>query len=106
MARHQKPPEPAPAPGGPGGDFDIQAWVDELIAGRDPAEIRDLLQGLLAAAPRAAGLTGEPGPAGRQAPPPQRRPRRPGSERDRGPVFDRRTRDTNARIYMGERKNS
>ena len=54
MARHQKPPDPAPAPGGPGGDFDIQAWVAELIAGRDPAEIRDLLQGLLAAAPRAA----------------------------------------------------
>ena len=79
MARHQKPPDPAPAPGAPGGDFDIQAWVDELIAGRDPAEIRDLLQGLLAAAPRAGGLTGEPGPSGRQAPAPQRRPRRLGA---------------------------
>ena len=77
MARHQKPPEPAP--GGPGGDFDIQAWVAELIAGRDPAEIRELLQGLLAAAPRAAGLAGEPGPPGRQAPPPRRRPRRRGA---------------------------
>ena len=79
MARHQKPPDPAPAPGGPGGDFDIQAWVAELIAGRDPAEIRDLLQGLLAAAPRAAGLTGEPGRAGRQAPPSRRGPRRRGA---------------------------
>jgi hypothetical protein len=79
MARHRKPSEPASPPGGPGGDFDIQAWVGELIAGRGPAEIKDLLQSLLAGAPLAAGLTDAATPAGRQAPPSRRHPRRSGA---------------------------
>ena len=73
MARHRNPSGPALPPGTPGGDPDIQALVAELIAGRDPAEITDLLESLLAAAP-AAGV-----PPGRQAPSSRRGPRRRGA---------------------------
>ena len=81
MARHRKPSEPMLPPGASGGDFDIQAWVGELIAGRGPAEIRELLQGLLADAPRAAGPPDPPNPAAPQAPLPAAAPAPPRSSR-------------------------